>query len=317
VRGDAELSPRVDHFVARAPLLDVLFVADVDDDPLILQNITDNVGNLLGALRAKGVDFKFAVTTTDVCGTSVSEDGWFEPCEHCQLAGQTATLVGSNLTVAKQVSSLTGLLTLGALWPACNDEQFLEAGFMSMDPTLLRSHNQGLLRPGAQLMVVAVNGDGEDDQSPRPLNVYLNRLRDAVDGDPARLSVVYMGEGVSVTDSARLSLFTNATQGSGGLMTDLAGLTWQQDLQASWSKAISQPAVYPLSSNPIDPNPFDGPTHPNGIKLDRNGQTEPAVVGPTQRWHYDAVNNAIVLDPAFTSSGGDTLTATYAVQCGG
>ena len=318
LKGDAEKNgPEVDHFVARAALLDVLFVVDVDDDPLIVTNLTDDLGGVLAALQAKGVDFKMAVTTTDVCGTTVSEDGWFEPCEHCQLSGQDAKLVHSKMPIATQLQSLTGLLTLAPLWPSCNDEQFFEAGYLSMDAVLLQAHNQGLLRPGAQLMVVAINGDGEDDQSPRPLSAYLNRLRGAVDGDPARLSVVYMGEAPSVAESARLSLLVAATQGAGGVMTDLASPGWQQDFQTSWSTALSQPAAYPLSSSPLDPNPFDGQTHPNGIKLDRNGQTEPAVVGPTQFWHYDAAQNAIVLDPAFISSGGDALTATYAVQCGG
>jgi hypothetical protein len=318
LRGDAEAGgPAVDHFVARAPMLDVLFVVDVDDDPLILLNLTDNVASLLATLRSQGVDFRIAVTTTDVCGTAISEDGWFEPCEHCQQVGPTASLVGANMTAAIQAQTLTTLLTLAALWPSCNDEQFLEAGFLSMDRVLLLAHNRGLLRPGAQLMVVAVNGDGEDDQSPRSLSTYLNRLREAVDGDPARVSLVYMGEGVSVATSARLSLLAGATQTQGGLMTDFAGPTWLQDFKNSWSTALAQPALYPLTSNPTDPNPFDAQVHPNGIKLDRNGQSEPATVGPTQRWHYDPAHNAIALDPAFTSAGGDALTATYAVQCGG
>ncbi len=179
LKGDAvRTGSRTDTFTV-APQdrqLDLLWVLDNDDDLSAVSAVTNMLPQLIGVLSDAGIDYQIAATSTDTCdGTTSnganSDQGAIEPCDHC-LSTASANPVFVTATTANPAATLSGLFSffdippqVGACEQVIEDEHFFDALAAIFSPALLNGHNAGFMRSGADLAIVVVNHDTEDDST--------------------------------------------------------------------------------------------------------------------------------------------------------
>jgi hypothetical protein len=180
--GGAEVSGRrVDTFAAQQNKIDLVFMLDDDDDLTEIQAVAQELPAFIQAADAAQLDYRIALTSTDVCGATPSDQGSFEPCDHCTSSASASPIYFTPQT-SNGAQGLTDLFDLHQ-GTACTrnvfpDEQFFQALADTFDPSLLAGHNSGFMRDDAYLAIVMINGDGEDDVSaitPRPRSTGFRR----------------------------------------------------------------------------------------------------------------------------------------------
>jgi hypothetical protein len=313
--GDADQNTaQVDQFSVHAPEVDLLWVVDTDDDAEAQQAIIGDLSNFLSYPLQNGIDLNMATTSTDVYGTASSEDGRMEPCPGCKVDGPAVHVVSSSVGLPDAVSALARLLNLGAgafCYVNCNgfasDEQFFEATYEALSPSLLGGYNQAFYRPEAFLAVIVVNGDSEDDFSDaHGLNFYYNAfigLKGAANARKFSLSYVNNYGGIGNQRIAQMVQLT------GGIEADLSNTgspNWEEELAALWPQLSVELLAYPLSGTP----------EPTSIRIADNGITLPAIgQGGETNWTYQAYDNAVHFVPASAPQSGDLLQIFYTAGC--
>ena len=212
LKGDAELfSFRTDIFTVPAPPkeLDVLWILDEDDDLDQVQSVAALLPQLIDSMNKSQIDWQMAVTSTDTCDGGSSDLGFFEPCDHCISQASTDPLFVTPGT-ADAGDAIGNLFSLfdespqGGFCEGLNgDEHFFDSIADAFATANLTGHNAGFIRPEADLAVVLVNGDAEDDANGGgagggPYLTSLNQVTALVEGlkpDAGMASVSYINSG--------------------------------------------------------------------------------------------------------------------------
>ena len=287
------------------PQVDLLWVIDNDDDLTQDQNIAQNaLPAFIAAAQAANVDFHMAVTSTDTCTATGSDQGNFEPCANCQFTtSPTATIVTSQTAnPATTLAPLIQMTTWNCASAGVSDEQLVDAAYLALQPGLLAGHNAGFLRDTAYLAILVVDGDDgfEDDLSPQSVQADYTFF-ESLKTSPTQLSFSFVDEGTGVGGGPTPRL-TQLVQTTGGLEVDTTQPTWATTFNSLGATATASAYSYPLTGQPAA----------TGFTLTINGVAYPATsaTGATQ-WIYDPATNAVVFTPTAAPKAGDTVALTY------
>ncbi len=299
------------------PEVDLLWVIDNDDDFPQDQLIAQNLPSFWAAAEAANVDFHMAVTDTDTCGGPQADDGWFEPCSHCQYTSSAAATIitsqdtdptGAMSPAAYQQSELANLIQMNMYncSSAPQDEQIFEGPYLALQPSLLAAHNVGFLRDNAYLAILAIDGDAEDDLSPNSVQSYYDFF-ESVKGDPTLFSFSYVNQGLSQIPGNQLSRVSTLVTLTGGVEADTTTGNWATTLNALWASTTAAAYRYPLTGSPVA----------SSITVTLDGVPYPATGSHgNAQWSYDPTTNAVVFVPIAAPQAGDTVAITYTVACG-
>jgi hypothetical protein len=321
----------MDVYTAGPLQLDVLFVIDTSaagsgENSLLAPYMSAFVTSA----ESIGWDFHFAVTTTDVCGGTSSEDGRLLPCPGCKVDGGSAVIItSSDPNAGQDLSSL--MLGIDASTDGCgaNSPQFFEAAAEALSPNL--AYNSGFFRANAAHIVFLASGDFNDDDSPNSVASYVSGFNAMVvtsSGGEAQFDVDYMspnGLGVDAGQPnfswAELPPRLNSMMVSLGFEAlDSEYPQWMQGLGDLLNVALFDDL--PLTGMPLagsinvylDGPPPDRvlPGQDAGVLLSE-GYTPNGLL-----WNYNTPTNTVVLlrlrgDSALTSS--DTVYIEYSVDC--
>ncbi len=255
-----------------------------------------------------------AVTSTDTCDAGTSDLGFFEPCDHCLSQASTDPLFVAP-TTADAGDALVNLFSLfdqapqvGFCTPLNGDEHFFDSIADAFSTDNLSGHNAGFLRPGADLAIVLVNGDDEDDANDQGISgPYLTSLAQvtalvqSLKPDAGMASVSYMngGAGATIAPSNIGQLVQKPANGAGSeIYSSEAAAVWQTALLDLFAFGNGS-AAFRLSG----PATFNG-----GIQVYVNGVL-------VTDWSFDAYQDEILFDPADLPAPGSTVTVIYRLGC--
>ncbi len=292
-----------DTFTGISSKMDVLFVVDTSMATEQWAPLSDFVSYV------SGIDYQIAVTTTDVCGGTTSEDGRLLPCPDCKIDGGVPSIITpADLNAGADLATLVDVgrqhsdnCTASLSYP-----QFFEAADEALGGSV--AYNQGFVRPDAWHAVVALSSAFQDDDSPNSVTAYANAFLAVGDPNvPASFSFNYASpnglsdggqeQGDSVVSLASLpprlsSLMTQL----GGIALDATAPFWVGDLESLWPTQYR----FPLSGFP------DATT----VQVAIDG------VPLASGWTYDPTTNAVLMGiAAFALVSTDTVTVTYTLLC--
>ncbi len=314
--GDATLgSLRTDTFTVPAPpkKLDLVWILDNDDDLPQIQSVAALLPQLIDALNQAQIDWQMAVTSTDTCDGGSSDLGFFEPCEHCISQASTDALFVTS-TTADGGDALVNLFNLFDQPPQANfcsalngDEHLFDSVADAFSTDNLAGHNAGFMRPEADLAIVVVNGDSEDDaanESGAPEGSYRTSLAQVTalvqrlkpDAGMATVSYINMGAG-ALRYSQNVGKLVQATNGT-EIDSSEAAAVWQNALVDLFaSGAVS--GAFRLSASPAIPDEIE--VYVNGVLV--------------TDWALEPFENEIVFAPASLPAPGSTVTVMYRLEC--
>ncbi len=219
LEGDPELTGmRTDTFTIPAPpkKVDLAWILDNDDDQPSIATLATVLPQLIDALNSSQIDYQIAVTSTDTCNQYGSDQGFFEPCDHCLSTGQSNWIFITSASTPDPATALATLFDIFAIpdpaqcEKAIGDEHLFDTIADAFAATLLGGHNSGFIRSDAYLAVLMANGDDEDDAAntfSEGASNYLTSLAQATSiienlkPDPSQVSFsyIYVGNGSGAT----------------------------------------------------------------------------------------------------------------------
>jgi len=302
--GDAEASgQRTDTFAARQNKVDLLFMLDDDDDLTEIQAVAEELPGFIQAADAAGLDYQIAVTSTDTCVATPSDQGSFEPCDHCTSSVSASPIYFTPQT-QNAAQTLTDLFNLHS-GTACvaalvGDEQFFQALEQTFEPALLAGHNAGFVRDEAYLAIVVINGDGEDDRSNLTTDAAIGIVQ-GLKPNPGMVSVSYIDDGLSALNMAYH--MTTLVQATGGVILDTATEWVPGFFDLLW--AGERLGGFALSTTP----------DPTTLLVEENGVPFASESSGETVWSYDAASNAVVFSSGNVPVPGTVITVSYSLGC--
>lgn len=280
---DVDLCARLDAGLIGASELDVLMVVDnscsmasYQDD--LVASADDFVAPLVDAYALRvGVVTMDMFNPFDSGRLRAGPDGRFFADETDDLASATTWLAGTLPTGSAGAAS----------------EQPLEASMEALGP-LAKTANVGFARATAQLAIVFVTSDGEDDTL--TVSDWQSWFDAYVSGRPSA-SVHAIA---SPTDSTRVSNVATANQ---GLVLDI-----DDDMSVSMGQVA---ATLPAASQRVVLSELPDPTTIVATVVEPGGSA--VVLVQDVDYVYDAALNAVVLT-GFAPVSGSELVVTYRVQ---
>jgi len=293
--GTAQSDPTItETFEQRAaPRADVLFV--VDDSCSMLQEqwrLASNLGAFMSFATQQGVDFRLAVTTTDIAR---SARGQF-----VREAPYDVPIIDPSTPDAEAV--FTANVTQGTSGSA--RESGLEAAYLALTDPLTSTHNAGFLREDAALAVIIVSD--EDDHSPRSVDFYQQFFGD-LKGSTSMLSVsaIVGTEAPSCTGPAGAALhgprYIDVAEATGGVVASICEANWGQTLFDVGRNSFGLERKFVLSATP----------EPSSIAVRVDGTAQTGAVA----WRYEAATNSIVFGDADIPLPSAIIEVTYALVC--
>lgn len=281
---------------------DILFV--VDDSGSMSeeqQTLSQNFASFMNFAIAQQVDYRLAVTSTGTlasssCGSNAA-DGKFLP-----LSGAGRIVTNALPNPGAQFAQNVNLGTNG-----CATEMPLEAAYRALSDPNINGSNAGFLRPDAYLSVILVSD--EEDQSPQPVDFYVNFFQNIKGPRGANLVSVSTITGLNAPDgctgpggdSEWGSRCIAVSQRTGGLSADICSANWAAELQKLGLIAFGYKSRFILNSEP----------DPATLRVKIDGNEVPA--GPL--WSYTAATNSIDFLPTAVPPAGSTIEISYAVAC--
>jgi hypothetical protein len=317
LEGDPELTGmRTDTFTIPAPpkKVDLAWILDDDDDVPSIATLAGILPQLIDALNQSQIDYQIAVTSTDTCDQDWSDQGSFEPCDHCLSVAQSNPIFITPASTPDPATALAGLFGLftdpdpAHCEKLTGDEHLFDTIADAFSPTLLSGHNSGFIRSDAYLAVLMANGDNEDDAastfSAAPSD-YLTTLPQAISiienlkPDPSQVSFSY----IYVDQNGGVQLAPpkvgGLVQATGGLAINAAGANWQSLLINLFAYGGNAQAFFTLASTPL---------YPTQVQVSVNGV-------PTTNWLLNG--NQIFLTGTPVPAAGSIVTVTYQEGCCG
>jgi len=275
------------------PLVDILFTID---DSCSMDNeqaaLAANFNAFISYANSANVDYRIAVVTTD--DASPSRQGRF-----MTNGGVPTILERSMPNVQQAFASRVNVGTTGS-----GIERPLSATLKALTQPLLGGWNTGFLRDDANLAIIIVSD--APDQSPEPIDYYLNRLplvKGARRVHQVSVSTIgpFSAPGpmcfIEGTDPGRYAALVTRTN---GVRSDICTSNWANDLEVLGRSALGPRSSFFVRNPPDTQQPID---------VQVNGQTV------SNAWNYDPNANAIVFQPSQAPGAGTTLTITYQSVC--
>ncbi|HEY0838704.1 MAG TPA: hypothetical protein VGD74_00820, partial [Vulgatibacter sp.] len=291
----------VDRFVQhRQGAADVLVVVDnsssmVEEQP----RLKASIGTLFDEAARRGIDFRFAVTTSGVTdapngqfvcpgGVMGNEAGRFFPVDEARPRIVTASTPGGRQVLADNTQ--VGF---------CHElEQGLEAMRLALSEPLVSGINGGFLRPDTRLSILFV-GD-EDDHSGYPASTYVDFLRQTKGlGGAVVNALVDTGEGCP-EGAGVARRYIDVANTSGGVVASICATDWNGIMRQIADRSFGAPPGFVLSSTP----------GPAGVQVFVNGA--PAAPGS---WRFDAGSNSVIFNRGREPAAGTEIEVSYEAKC--
>ncbi len=265
----------------RARPVDVLFV--VDDSCSMIEEqgaLTGNFSDFIRTANVRSVDFRIAITTTDVTGPKAG-----------QLRGPILSPSTPDLEAEFTRQASVGVTGSG-----------LEQGLEAMDAFFnrQRANRTQFLRMGTTLVVIIVSD--EDDGSPASVVGYFNALR-AVANDTFVAAITGQAFGcqnIGTGDAFPAPTYEAFLALTNGLSLSICA-PWATNLSNLGATVFGLQQRFPLA-NAADASAT--------IEVRVNGQVVPA-----SQWTYEAQSPAIFFDVNAIPPEGSTITVTYSPDC--
>lgn len=277
----------VDAFQQAARPADVLFVIDnscsMEEEQ---SSLGSNLSSFLSFAQAQGVDYRIAVTTTDVDPTGAQGS----------FVGTTRVITPNTPNRDQVFQDNVAQGIYGAV-----AEQGLEAAYRALSDPMINTNNLGFLRPDTMLSVVFISD--EEDQSSRPRAFYENFFRN-LKGDPTLVTAsAIVGttnpECVSPTGVGDYApRYLNVARATGGVTESICSPNWSQALTNIGQAAFGIRRRFPLSSAPV--------VATLGVRVAGNPL-------PAGAFSYDAAANAVELLVA--PAVGSPVEVAYSTAC--
>lgn len=296
-----------EHFEQTAAgLVDVLFVFD---NSLSMESeqrgAIANAGRFLQHLSDAQADYRVAVVSTDTADTSCATPagsprpsdapqgacGWFAD------AGRADWRVIDPSDTPTPAEAFARVLDLGLGGSAT--EAGLGAAARALSAPALAGHNQGFLRPGAQLAVVFVSD--EEDQSSGLTETYLARLRQAAPTGSSVSAVITTGTCLSETGYR----YRDLAEATGGLITSICSTDWADTMVRLADRALGRRSSLPLAG---DPQPGTISVWVEGVELSED-------VGTGRGWSYDRNQRQIRFARNSVPRFGASIEVRYRPSC--
>jgi hypothetical protein len=316
--GDGENMPTVtDTFhQAATPQVDILMVIDNSGSmQWAQQSLATNVPAFLQFAQSQNIDYRIAVTTTDV-------DQGLPPF---QPPGARGRFVGNPKIITPQTPNGAGALgnnaNLGTM--GSGEERGLEAAYLALSDPLINTDNTGFIRPDAALAVIVVSDDDDtridDPNNPegagaelfpeaRPVDFYVNFFRNIKGFQNQSMfsfnAVVEMAPmacvGTNDMAEAQGWRYMQVAMQTGGTVESICASDWGSTLTNIGANSFGLRRQFPLSSAPI----------PGSINVTVNGQPSSG-----SNWSYDGNSNSVLFGAGSTPPAAATITVTYQVAC--
>jgi hypothetical protein len=181
------------------------------------------------------------------------------------------------------------------------DEHFFDTIADAFSAEQLEGHNAGFLRDNADLAIVVINGDAEDDgfglggggpylTSLKQVTALLSKVKPT-----SKASVFYVASGERVLQaSQKMGQLVTATQGL-EIDTTEPVATWEAQFTGLF-QYFQNIGFFVLTHVPLDPS---------DIQVSVNGLA-------TGAWTYDSAQHAVVLLPGSLPPPGSQIAITYA-----
>jgi len=301
-------------------MADLIWIMDVDDDTPEASIVAAQASDFMTGLQSLGIDFQVTVTTTDACRQTIpqagSEAGRTMPCPGCKINGSAPTIINSSDFNA--AADLKSLMEPGD--GICgDDEQFFEAAYEAIVNGAGQAYNDynSVIRPGAYLALITVNGDPEDDRSINTVDSFLNQYLSVKGSDhPELFSWSYINPSQPILPDRIGSM----VKLSGGIHLNTDTPNWWKGIFDLWNIILASGKQFALSGTP-DPNSiqlyFDGPP-PDQVK---SGEAPGVLIQANNKngswnWRYNAAANTIqVNSQVLTLTATDILYAEYTIVC--
>jgi hypothetical protein len=319
-----------DRFSGNTPTADILWVMDTADSTE-RQEVATYASDFISSLVADGIDFQIGVTSTDLCGGGMAEDGRLVPCSGCHISSSSVPqiITQDDPSAGSDLKTLMGLG--GASDDDCgiaDDELFFQVGYDSLVGRGATANGVlGFVRPNAYLAVITVNGDNDDDASTQTPDFYANEFLSIKGSDhPELFSWSYINPSSLGTSGGhqpfnglpqRISSMLDLV---GGVALDSTQSDWYKGVLDLWQFMLASNKQFSLSGTP-DPSTIkvylDGPPPdqatggvPAGAKIDSTNSNG------SWNWRYEAVSNAVQVNPQTLSlQNNDVLYVEYVLTC--
>ncbi len=265
---------------------DILWVVDNSCSMAEEQStLADDFINFYSIVEAQAVDFRIAAVTTD----DEHFLGQTTVIDHATPNGES--VFAHNCQVGTDGDTTERGLHYGR-----------EALALAVSNT---SPNAGFYRPAAGLRVVFVSD--EMDSSGNWFTYTSNYQGLKTNPDHVILSAICGTDGVDAQScwgaggQAMAGYgYVDAVNATGGILASICDADWSQALTNLGWQSLSLADTFDLTEAPI----------PSTILVDVNG------THLNQGWHYDAVINAVVIEPAYVPADGDVIDITYQLPGG-
>lgn len=294
-----------DRFAQEKRPIDILFV--IDDSGSMSpyqQSLATNLESFMRFANSQLVDYRIAVTTTDV-DTGDGENGRFVPLVSSgqwPAAGASPPRVLTRSTPdvmrAFQTNVSVGIEGSGT-------ERGLEAAYRALSPQNLAGHNAGFLRDDAMLSIIAVTDEAE--QSEADLNFYYSYFL-SIKG--ARRANLLSFSAICETDAGNSGnhggRYIEMAKRTGGIVSSIHTANWARDLEKLGQAAFGYKSRFVLTSTPDE----------SSIEVVVDGRPVPSEDEESRNWWYDPVGNLVEFNPHAIPEPGQSLEVTYSVVCG-
>lgn len=277
----------VDTYAQAARPADVLFVIDnscsMEEEQ---SSLGSNLSSFVAFADAQNVDYRIAVTTTDVDPTGAQ--GAF--------VGTTRVITRATPNREQVFQENVAQGIYGAV-----AEQGLEGAYLALSDPKINTSNAGFLRPEARLSVIFISD--EEDQSSRPRAFYESFFR-GVKSDPSMVTTsAIVGttnpECVSPTGVGDYApRYLEVARATGGVTESICSPNWGQALTNIGQNTFGIRRSFPLSSTP----------EVSTLVVRVDGTPLPA-----SAFSYQAVRNLVELNQA--PAVGSQVELAYSTRC--
>jgi hypothetical protein len=307
---------QMDQFIQQPQSqVDVLFVVDNSGSMMDeQQNLGANFNAFLSQALSAGVDYRIAVTTTGLEG---STGGW-AMCPGGAEGGENGRFFpadgSSPRIITPTTPSAAAVFAHNTQVGVCHwNEQGLEAMYRALSEPLVSSlddpltplaldGNAGFLREDARLSVVVVTD--EEDFSPQPVAAYETFLRELKGGDASKvLFSAIVGPrdlGTCPRASSSGSRYIELAEKTGGVVESICTPDWAASLERLSERSFAPYRSFTLSERPLEPW---------GIVVRVDG------VEVQAGWTYDPNSQSIRFEKGSEPASGASVSVTYRVDC--
>jgi hypothetical protein len=290
------------------PKADILLVIDNSCSMADKQTqLSMNFASFIQYAQAANVDYHLGVVTTDLDDTAT--EGLLRGDATNPKVLTPATPGVEGLFKTKVVVGING-----------GTEGTAEPAVKALTAPIVTNQNAGFLRIDAVLAVVGISDAG--DQSPLPISIYENQLRNIKGAQRAAMFTYNRIGPFSMTPPAGCAYddFTDTTkdeylvQQFNGVKDQICTPNWALTLENLGTTAFGYRTSFFLNATP-------DLTGGKVITVTIDKGNGPIALAPTDPlsgstvWTYDSFANAIDFAPLFVPEPGWTLTVTYDVQC--